>query len=70
MEPHKEISEIERDIVIARLRSIPENALISIGTPFGVLSKEDMIREVKEGSPIGKEIVEMQMAYLRSFRKR
>jgi hypothetical protein len=65
-----DINDIEKETVIARLRAMPENALVSIGREFGVLSRDDMIKEVMEDSEIGKEIIEMQMAYLRSFKKR
>ena len=59
----------EVEIVVARLRALPENALIAIGFG-GTLSREKMIEEVVNGSEIGKDIVEMQMAYLRSFKER
>lgn len=65
-----EIFEIEKNTVLARLRSIPDNALISVGFSAKPLSKEDLIREVEEESQLGREIIEMHMAYLRSFKER
>ena len=65
----KRINKDEVEIVVARLRALPENALITIGFG-GTLSREKMIEEVVNGSEIGKDIVEMQMAYLRSFKER
>ncbi|MBI3413036.1 MAG: hypothetical protein HY051_03085 [Candidatus Aenigmarchaeota archaeon] len=64
-----EITKDEIDIVLVRLRAIPENALISIGGPEGSLSKEKLIEEVENLTPLGKRIIEMQMLYLRSFKK-
>ena len=69
MEEKKQITQTEIDTVIARLRAIPESALISIGSPYGSLSKDQLIKEVEELTPLGKEIIEMQMSYLRSFKK-
>lgn len=69
MTDEEQITQDEIDVVIARLRAIPENALITIGSPEGSLSKEQLIEEVKGLTPLGKEIIRMQMSYLRSFKR-
>lgn len=68
MDAEKEIGEDVKNTVIARLRAIPDNALVSIRDD-GTLTKDAMIREVEIDSELGKEIVEMHMSYLRSFKK-
>lgn len=65
----EQITKDEIETVIARLRAIPDNALITIGTSEGSLDKDQLIEEVKKLTPLGKEIIKMQMAYLRSFKK-
>jgi len=69
MADEEQITQDEIDVVIARLRAIPDNALITIGSPEGSLSKEQLINEVKNLTPLGKEIIGMQMSYLRSFKR-
>jgi len=69
MTDEEQITQDEIDVVIARLRAIPDNALITIGSPEGSLSKEQLINEVKNLTPLGKEIIRMQMSYLRSFKR-
>jgi hypothetical protein len=64
------ITTTEKNTVIARLRAIPDNAVISIGFGLKPLTKDEMIDEVENGTEIGKEIVEMQMTYLRSLKNR
>jgi len=69
MADEEQITQDEIDVVIARLRAIPDNALITIGIPEGSLSKEQLMNEVKNLTPLGKEIIRMQMSYLRSFKR-
>lgn len=69
MAEEEQITQDEIDVVIARLRAIPDNALITIGSPEGSLSKEQLMNEVKNLTPLGKEIIRMQMSYLRSFKR-
>ena len=59
----------EVELVIARLRSIPEDAVLSIGAGMKPMNRDDLIREVRENSQVGKKIIEMQLLYLRSFKK-
>lgn len=53
-------------IVIARLETIPSNVSISIGGD-GSFTVEELIKKVQSGDEIGKKIIEMQLAYLRSL---
>jgi len=62
------ISEDIKNLVIARLETIPSNVEISIGGK-GSFTIEDLIERVKKQDNIGKKITEMQLAYLRSLGK-
>lgn len=62
-------SKVETETVIARLRAMPEKALVSIGMNMKPLTREELIEHVQKADPIGKKIIEVQMNYLRSFKK-
>ena len=55
------------NLVIARLKTIPSNAKLSIGGEKEALSAEDLIEEVKKQSEIGKKVIEAQLFFLRSL---
>lgn len=56
-----------RDLVIARLKSLPSGKKISIGSQ-GEFTGEELIERVKEDDEVGKKIIEIQMEYLRSLK--
>ncbi len=62
------ISEDIMNLVIARLETIPPNIEISIGGE-GNFTISELIERVKKQDEIGKKIIEIQMAYLRSLDK-
>lgn len=71
MEEKKEIQTVSEDIinlVIARLETIPSNVEMSVGNE-GSFSVEELIEKVKKQDDIGKKMIEMQLAYLRSLGK-
>ncbi|MEK7522205.1 MAG: hypothetical protein AAB569_01370 [Patescibacteria group bacterium] len=69
MEKQIEITEDMINLVIARLRTIPENAQLSVGSDEEKsLTSEDLIREVRNQTEIGKKVVETQLFYLRSLK--
>lgn len=55
------------NLVIARLKTVPLNAKLSIGDGTPALSPESLIEEVKKQSEIGKKIIETQLFFLRSL---
>ncbi len=62
----------EIETVVARLRAMPEKALVSIGMGTKPLNREELIEHVlnaDKGDEIGKKIIEVQMNYLRSFNR-
>lgn len=61
-------SEDIKNLVIARLETIPSNVEISIGGE-GSFTIKDLIERVRKQDNIGKKITEMQLAYLRSLGK-
>lgn len=56
-----------RDLVIARLRTMPSDTLLSIGGK-GDFKIEELIDSVKkEDDEIGKTVIETEIDYIRSF---
>jgi hypothetical protein len=66
-EKHEEITDDVQNLVIARLDIVPPDKMISIGSA-GEFTKEQLIEEVKKKSEIGKEIVDIELAFLRSLK--
>lgn len=59
------VDEDIRKLVIARVRATPKNVRVSIGSnDYG---KEELIQNVKDDTEVGKEIIEIQMQYLRDL---
>lgn len=57
-----------RELVILRLETMPENFKVSIGGS-GDFDKHQLIESVRKGDEIGKKIIKIQLAYLRSLKK-
>jgi hypothetical protein len=57
-----------RKLVIVRLRALPSQKRISIGSD-GEFTIEDLIERVKENDKIGQKIIEIQLSYLRSLKE-
>lgn len=55
-----------RNLVVERLKSISDESSLMIGGNT-ILSKSEMINSVKRGDDTGKEIIKMQMTYLRDL---
>ena len=62
------ISEDIINLVIARLETIPSNVELSVGNK-GSFSIEELMDRVRKQDDIGKKMIEMQLAYLRSLGK-
>lgn len=61
-------SEVQEDIkklVLARIMAASDDLRIAIGSTE--YSKEEMIERVKAGDKVGREIMEIQMEYLRDM---
>ena len=57
-----------RELVMARLSTLPSNKKISIGK-YGELTRDDMIKHVSKEDEIGKKIIEIELAYLRALKQ-
>jgi len=62
-------TEDEIKIVVERLKVMPRSVNLNIGG-FGSFSRDELIDAVSGKTEIGELVVEMQMAYLRSFKER
>jgi len=62
-----ELTQREKEIVIARLEASSGKYSFSSGGG-ATLSKAELIKLIEKGDPVGEEFVQIQFAYLRSFR--
>lgn len=58
-----------KKLVIERIDRLPSNIKISIGNA-GSFTKNELIENVKDETPIGNKIAEIQLTYIRSFTKK
>lgn len=57
-----------QNLVIERLRTLPENREISIGAN-GDFTKYDLIRHVEANDDVGQKIVQIEMSFLRGLKE-
>jgi len=62
------VSEDIKKLVIVRLQAMSPNLKLSIDK-YGTFTKEELIERVQKEDEVGKLIIEMQLKYLRSFKK-
>ena len=65
---NKEISEEMKELVIARLETLPTNKKISIGN-FGEFSKDELIKHIKSGDALGIKMIEVELEFLRAIKE-
>ncbi|MBU6427247.1 hypothetical protein KGQ27_03375 [Patescibacteria group bacterium] len=63
----KSLSQEIINLVVARLKTIPSNANLSVGNGKEPMPVDQLIEEVKKQSDVGKKIVESQLYFLRSL---
>lgn len=63
----KEIQEDIRELVLARIRAASGDLSVSIGNVAKGYSKKELIESVEADNEIGKEIVDIQMEYLKDI---
>ncbi len=56
-----------RNLVIARLRSLPSGKKISLGSQ-GEFTNQELIIRVEKDDEVGKKITQIQLEYLRSLK--
>lgn len=64
----QEINKEIVDLVIARLKTIPSNATLSIGGEKDGFTVSNLIDRVRAGDEVGKKIIEAQLYFLRSLK--
>lgn len=63
-ERQKEIMQI----VKARLETMPQEAILSIGS-YGEFNRDQLIKEVEQNTEIGRKIIDIQMQYLQMLKE-
>jgi hypothetical protein len=63
----KELNQEIINLVVARLKTIPSNANLSVGGDNEPMSVYSLIEEVKKQTEVGKKLVESQLFFLRSL---
>lgn len=65
------IKELKKEIVIERLRQAPSTIKVSFGnTPDGrFMDRDDLIKNVREETEIGRKIIDIHLTFLRAFKK-
>ena len=58
-----------RKLVMARLSVLSKDTMISLGSD-GSFTRDELIHSVKNGDNIGEKLAEIQLEWLRSFKKR
>jgi len=63
-----EYDEDVKKLVAARLETLPDDAVISVGSD-GEFTKEQIIKSVLKGDEIGQKMVEIEMSFLQSLKE-
>lgn len=64
---NNKISQTEKELVIARLETYPTNIGTLIGSDNKPYSKKDLIDNVAQGTAVGKQIVDIELSYLKDL---
>jgi len=64
----KNKEEIIKRIVVERIKSMSPNVKIALGSRGEFLGRDDLLKEVNKGSPIGKKIIQIQLRYLQALK--
>lgn len=69
-EKDEKLEELEKQITIERLMQAPPTIKVSFGMSEGkFLNRDELIQEVKKDSDMGKRIINVQLEYLRAFKR-
>jgi len=64
---NNKISQTEKELVIARLEAYPTNIGTLIGSNNEPYSTKDLINNVSQGTAVGKQIVDIELNYLKDL---
>lgn len=62
-------TELEKKIVIERIKSMSQNVQIALGSKSEFLNKTKLIQEIKNDTETGKKIMQIQLRYLRALKE-
>lgn len=65
-EDKKNEEQILKELVLARIDVMPSNFKLSVGDE-GVFTKEQIMSLIEEDTPIGKQIIEMQLSFIKAL---
>jgi hypothetical protein len=57
-----------RKLVVARLKVLSSDILISVGSE-GSFSRDELVKKVQEGDRVGEKLAEIQMGWLQSLKE-
>ncbi len=64
------IDQLKKEIVIERIRQASPNVSVSFGMSDGKFMKRDeLIKNIEDNTDIGNRIVEIQLNYLKAFKR-
>ncbi len=63
-----EYDEDVKKLVAARLSTLPDGAVVSVGSD-GEFTKEQIIESVLKGDKIGQKMIEIEMSFLQSLKE-
>lgn len=64
----EEKKKVIKELVLARLYTLPENAVLSVGSG-SQYNKEQIINEVEKDSDVGQRVIEVQINYLKLLKE-
>lgn len=65
MKEDTELQEQIKELIIARIRTMPEDIVLSLGGEE--LKREELVEHVQKNDTIGKELTEIQLEFLRDM---
>lgn len=68
MTQEKDHNQLIKKIVLERIKSMSPNVKIALGSKGTFLTKDDLLTEVNNNTPIGKKIIEIQLRYMRALK--
>jgi len=64
---NKKVKEEARELVIERIKATSNNLKICVGSQNTEYSKQEILETLKEDSKLSKEIIDVQLKYLRGM---
>jgi len=64
----KDYSEDIKNLVVARLDSLPPEVSISVGSE-GAFTKNELIKQIQNDTEIGHKMIEIELEYLRKLKE-